>query len=204
MLKAKLPVGVCGWPWQKESVPPHRLRGAYVRSFMGESLTLYKLMILYMLKKVNFALANGQLSDFFLSKGYTDYFTLQLALNELLDTGLICVETVRNTSRYEMTQEGEDALFYFQDRISDEIRRDMDDFLQENHFKLRSENSVFAKYYKDTATNEYEVDCIVKEGRGTLIELKLGAASEEMAEKMCDAWNNASKDIYAYVMKKLL
>ena len=35
-------------------------------------------------------------------------------------------------------------------------------------------------------------------------ELKLSAATEEMAEKMCDNWEKASKEIYEFAMKKLL
>ena len=40
-----------------------------------EPETLYKLMILYMLNKVNFPLTNSQLTQFFLDKEYTTYFT---------------------------------------------------------------------------------------------------------------------------------
>ena len=36
-----------------------------------DPLTLYKLMTLYMLNKVNFPLTNAQLSGFFQEKGYT-------------------------------------------------------------------------------------------------------------------------------------
>ena len=38
---------------------------------MGESLTLYKLIVLYMLEKVDFPLTNAQISGFILDKGYT-------------------------------------------------------------------------------------------------------------------------------------
>ena len=51
------------------------------RSFMiQEPETLYKLMALYMLNKVNFPLTNSQLTQFFLDKEYTTYFTLQQVL----------------------------------------------------------------------------------------------------------------------------
>ena len=36
---------------------------------MGESLTLYKLIVLYMLEKVDFPLTNAQISGFILDKG---------------------------------------------------------------------------------------------------------------------------------------
>ena len=59
---------------------------------LSEPMTLYKLMNLYMLKQVNFPLTNAQLSNFFLGREYTTYFTLQQALNELLEAGLIKME----------------------------------------------------------------------------------------------------------------
>ena len=55
----------------------------------SESITLYKLMVLYMLKRVNFPLTNAQMSEFFLDKDYTDYFTFQEVLNDLLEANLI-------------------------------------------------------------------------------------------------------------------
>ena len=56
---------------------------------MAEAFTLYKLIILYMLDKVDFPLTNSQISEFVLDKGYTDYFKLQQALSELTDGGII-------------------------------------------------------------------------------------------------------------------
>ena len=56
---------------------------------LTEPMTLYKLMNLYMLKQVNFPLTNAQLTNFFTEHEYTTYFTLQQALNELEDAGLV-------------------------------------------------------------------------------------------------------------------
>ena len=42
---------------------------------LAEPMTLYKLMNLYMLHQVNFPLTNAQLSNFFLDREYTTYFT---------------------------------------------------------------------------------------------------------------------------------
>ena len=46
-----------------------------------EQLTLYKLMILYLIEKVDFPLSNSQISEFILDKGYTNYFTVQLFMS---------------------------------------------------------------------------------------------------------------------------
>ena len=54
-----------------------------------ESIVLYKLIVLYMLDRVNFTLTNSQISDFVLEKGYTNYFTLQEAINGLIESEFV-------------------------------------------------------------------------------------------------------------------
>ena len=96
---------------------------------LSEPITLYKLMNLYMLKQVNFPLTNAQLTSFFLEKEYTTYFTLQQALSELQEAGLVRMEIVHNSTRYEITKEGEDTLSFFGKKISPAIIEDMDQYL---------------------------------------------------------------------------
>ena len=170
---------------------------------LSEPLTLYKLMILYLLKQAKFPLSNSQMADFFLDKEYTTYFTLQQALNELLEAHLIKQETVRNSSRYELTREGEETLVFFGHTISDGIIADMNTFLQENKIRLRSEAGVRADYYK-TTNQDYIVECEVREGKNIVIRLELAVPDAEQAELMCDRWQEANQPIYAFVMGELL
>lgn len=44
---------------------------------MAQPLTLYKLIVLYMLDRVDFPLSTSQISEFVLDKGYTTYFKLR-------------------------------------------------------------------------------------------------------------------------------
>ena len=60
---------------------------------MAETYTLYKLIVLYMLERVDFPLTTSQISDFILDKGYTSYFKLQEILSELTESDLLKVET---------------------------------------------------------------------------------------------------------------
>ena len=85
---------------------------------MSEPITLYKLMVLYMLHKVDFPLTTSQMSSFILDRDYTSFFTLQSVISELSETGMIRLEKIRNTSYYTITDSGQDALHYFQGRIS--------------------------------------------------------------------------------------
>lgn len=170
---------------------------------LSEPMTLYKLMILYMLKQVNFPLTNAQLSNFFLEREYTTYFTLNQALNELLEARLLHVETSHNSSRYEITREGEETLSFFGNKISPAITEDMDAYLKENKFRLRNEVGVTADYYKST-NQDYIVRCEVREGKTSLINLELSVPDKEQAQRMCEHWKSKSQEIYAFAMKALM
>ena len=170
---------------------------------LSEPITLYKLMSLYMLKQVNFPLANAQLTNFFLEKEYTTYFTLQQALNELLEAGLIRMESLHNSTRYEITKDGEDTLGFLCKKISPAIIADMDQYLKENRFRLRNEASTIADFYKSTG-QDYIVHCEVREGKESLIELNLAVPDKEQAEAMCSQWKSRNQEIYSYVMKTLM
>lgn len=170
---------------------------------MAEPLTLYKLIILYMLKKVNFPLTNGQISAFILEQGYTTYFTLQQAISELQDSSLIRVETIRNTSQYQLTEEGLETLDFFEHKISKTIQGDIDEYLKEHKLELRNEVSVLADYYKTTA-NEYAVHLLVKEKHSDLVDLTLTVPDKEQAIAMCDHWNEKCQEVYSYLMRSLM
>ena len=170
---------------------------------LAEPMTLYKLMNLYLLHQVNFPLTNAQLSNFFLDREYTTYFTLQQALNELLDAGLVKKETMRNSSRYEITKEGEETLEFFGKNISPAIVSDMDEYLKQNRFRMRNEVGLISDFYKST-NQDYIVHCEVREGKAVLVNLDISVPDKEQAEIMCNHWKDRSQEIYAYVMKSLM
>ena len=170
---------------------------------LSEPMTLYKLMNLYMLKQVNFPLTNAQLTDFFLQHEYASYFTLQQALSELQEAGLIRTESTHNSTRYVITREGEETLSFFGKDISPAIVEDMDRYLKENRFRMREEVSTMADYYRST-NQDYVVHCEVREGRSTLIGLDISVPEKEQAETMCSHWNECSQEVYAYIMKILM
>ena len=169
----------------------------------SDPITLYKLMILYMLGHVNFPLTNAQLTDFFLDHEYTTYFTLQQALNELREANLIKMESIHNTSRYEITTEGDDTLAFFGNNISSGIIEDIDTYLKENKFRLRSEVGVISDYYK-SSNQDYVVHCEVREGKSVLINLDISVPDKEQAEIMCGHWKDRSQEIYSHVMRTLM
>ncbi|MDO4522500.1 MAG: DUF4364 family protein [Eubacteriales bacterium] len=170
---------------------------------MKDVHVLYKLVILYLLNKVDFALSNGQLCAFIAEEEYTDYFTVQQVLSEMIESGLLRTSVVRNTTLYEMTEMGHDTLEYFGADISQGIRDDVDAYLKKNKMKLRNENAVIADYQK-LAEDEYVAHLRVKEKETVLIDLSLNVPTEQQAIVICDQWQKKNVEIYGYLMKELL
>ena len=155
-----------------------------------------------MLGKVEFPLTRTQISDFILEKGYTNYLTLQEAFGDLIEAGMVTADKNSNRTILNLTQEGEDTLRFFEDRISETIRNEIDTFLTDNKLKLRDEVSITANYYKAT-TGEYEAHLVAREKDIPLMQLTLSVPDQETAASICDNWNEKSQEIYKYLVTKL-
>ena len=170
---------------------------------MAETYTLYKLIVLYMLDKVDFPLTTSQISEFILDKGYTSYFKLQETLSEMTSSHLLDVETTHNRTLYHLTENGEETIHFFHSKLSPAIQKDIDDFLKEKQYDLKEESAVKADYYLNT-NHEYEVRCQIVENGFSLIDLKLTVPTEKEAETIAGRWTAQSQEIYSLLLTKLL
>ena len=170
---------------------------------MSESFTLYKLIVLYMLRKLDFPLTNGQISEFVLEKGYTNYFTLQQAISEIVEAGFLREENTHKRTFYHLTEEGAETIQFFKNNISQAIQNDIDTFLVEKRYELRNEVSVKADFYPNK-NQEYSVRCQILENGSPMIELTVTVPTEEEASTVANNWNQRNQEIYAQIMANLL
>ena len=169
---------------------------------LQDPLTLYKLIVLYMLNRVSFPLTTAQISDFILEKEYTNFLTLQQVINELSEAGFTAGQTIRNRTHLNITEEGRGTLQFFENRISDAIKSDINEYLSRNEFTLRNEVSVISDYYKSTS-GEYEAHLVAKDRDINLVDITLSVPAEEIAASICDNWQKKNQEIYKYLIKEL-
>ena len=150
---------------------------------MQDVHTLYKLIILSMLDKVEFELTNSQITAFILEEQYTDYFTVQETLADMIESGLLEAKTIRN--------------------VSDGIKADIETYFRKNKLQMRNDNAVIADYYR-TSGNEFTAKLQVKEKENILVEVALTVPLEQQAIVLCDNWKKKSQQIYGYLMKELM
>ena len=156
-----------------------------------------------MLDRVNFPLSNNTISGFILETGYTDFPTIQQVLGVIQDDGLINVESNRNNTNYTITSTGREMLAYFGNNISDEIKKEINEYLKRNKYELKQAANVNSEYYRAT-NGDYMVHCYIKENGSSLIDLTLSVPDEDVADAMCGSWKKQSQEIYEFVMKHML
>ena len=169
---------------------------------MHDPLTLYKLIVLYMLERVDFPITKAQISDFILGKEYTNFLTLGQVIGELTDAGLITAQSIRNRTHLAITNEGKETLQFFENQINNSIKADIDAFFRENEIHLRNEVSILSDYYKSTS-GEFEAHLVAKEKGVNLIDITISVPSEETASSICDTWQKKNQEIYQYLIGQL-
>lgn len=155
-----------------------------------------------MLDRVKFPITTAQISNYILEKEYTNFLTLQQVISELTEANLINARTVNNRTHLQITDEGRETLYYFDNRINDTIKAEINNYFHDNEFDLREEVSVLSNYYKSTS-GEYEAHLIAKERENSLVEIKLSVPTREVAESICDNWQKKNQEVYQELVRLL-
>jgi predicted transcriptional regulator len=164
--------------------------------------TLYRLIVLYMIGESNDPLSNTQITGFILEKEYTNYFVLQETISNLLDSGLILSESVHGNTLYYLTDEGKQTLSYFEGKISDSIKEDVLDFLE--NANLYYDEPIATSQYEKTGDNKYDVTCTIRNRKKTLLQIVLSVSTEEQADAICRNWDEQYINTYTGILDLLL
>ncbi len=144
-----------------------------------------------------------QISEFILEQEYTNFLTVQSAMADLIEAELIESESIGNRTYLKITEDGMSTLDFFANRLSPDIKNDIDLYLLENEFELRNEVSILSNYYKSATSGEYEAHLIAKEKDVIIVDMKLSVPLADMAASICENWNKKNEQIYQYLTEQL-
>lgn len=169
---------------------------------LQEPLTLYKLIVLYLLHRAALPLSKRRVCDFILYKGYTNYIILNQAIGELIDAGMIAEQLINERPHLSVTEEGVQTLGFFQKNISDVTKEEINDYLRENKLERIAEISVTAGYDR-ASTGEFEAHLAAKEKGIPLVRITLSVPEEETAVAICRNWRERNEEVYQCLVEKL-
>ena len=95
------------------------------------------------------------------------------------------------------------TIHFFSNKISPEIRTEIDDFLKEKQYDLKEEVAVKSDYYLKT-DHQFEVQCQIVENGSSLIDMRITVPTEKEAKAIVNNWNLKNQEIYASLLSQLL
>ncbi|MGL5713255.1 MAG: DUF4364 family protein [Paraclostridium sp.] len=169
----------------------------------SEELAYHKLLILYILEKINMDLTNSQITQVVLETEVMNYFSLQQFLSQLMESKFLTIYKDSNKEYYTLTTKGTETLEYFLSRIPSETLIKLDEYLKVNKENLLADTQVKSSFVKQSE-NEFIVNLRVIENQSNLIDLNLNVSSEKQAKLICDNWKKNASYMYAEVIDLLI
>ena len=163
-----------------------------------------KLLLLYLIDRMDIPLSNSQISEFALAEDYMDYFALQQNLAEMTKSGFLDNFQDNNTTRYTILDKGAETLGFFEKRIPPEVRGKINKYVLDNRKTIKKDYEITANYFYDHTNNEYIVKCGVYEDENMLMELNISVVSKEQAKTICGNWKENVKTLYGDILMALM
>jgi predicted transcriptional regulator len=162
-----------------------------------------KLILLYLIDKINMPVSNLQITKLILENRFMNYFLFQQFLDELCNNSLIEFKLIEDKNLYKITESGKQTLSYFVDHIPRGVKRRIDDTISSIKKKIKNETRITADYIPESE-NEFIVTCKVHEDNFSLIDLKITVGTKIDARMICENWNTHPQQIYQEIIETLI
>ena len=168
----------------------------------SELLAQNKLLILYILNKVNKPLNSEELLKLVLSITDMNYFYFQQFLLDLQENKYIINYNSDNMSLYKITEEGIKTLELTGNIIPGILKLRVDSQFKDSLSEIKEEQSITAEFIPESE-NEYYVKCKLNENNKTLLDITLYAGSRNQANNIVNNWKKNANIIYPQIFNML-
>ena len=168
----------------------------------SKNLAEGKVLILYILNKIDKPVTNEALLKIVCTLTDMNYFYFQQFLLDLVDSNYVIYYSNGDEMVYAVTKEGKETLKLTIDIIPGIRKLRIDSNLKDNLDKVEEEISITADFIPHSET-EYSVKCKVVENSVTLFEIVTFAGSREHAKQIADNWKENATEIYPQILELL-
>ena len=162
-----------------------------------------KVLILYMLDKINKDIAESSVFKIISSINDINYFYFGQTLNDLAQTRLVDSYAKDKETILRITSEGKNALSLTKDLLPGIIKLKADNIFKQELSNIEEESSVVAEYTPKNE-NDYKIKCKIVENNETIFEVNTFAGSRDNAKKIVDNWNQNANTIFPKILDLLL
>ena len=168
----------------------------------GEVLAENKVLILYILNKLNEPITNDALLRLVLSVMDMNYFYFQQFLLDLLDNKYIACFEQEEKNVYLITEKGKETLKLTSNILPGIIKLKVDTSFKNELSSVAEEESITAEF-TPRSENDYTVTCKINENNSCIFEVSVFAGSREEAKKIVDNWKENAYRIYPEILNSL-
>ncbi len=164
----------------------------------------HKVIILYLVEKMDIPMTKGQIEQFILEEGILNTLMLSEYLNELTEAGYLEKTLDNNTTRYTITEEGLLTIDLFLKDIFQSTRNKVLKYVAENRKSVKQDFQTIANYFFDHKNNEYIVKCALYEDEMMLMELSVSVVTKQQAVDICTNWRTNVSTLYGGILNLVL
>ena len=165
----------------------------------NETLAENKVLILYILNKLNKPIDNDNLLKLILSIKEMNYFYFQQFLLDLLENKYIIGYTKEDKTMYKITDIGKETLSLTDDLLPGIMKLQIDNALKEEVDDVQNNNHAVSEFFPRNE-HEFIVTCKLVKNNVTNFEIKLQADSREQAKLIAEKWENNYNEIYPIIL----
>ncbi|MHC1683568.1 MAG: DUF4364 family protein [Clostridiaceae bacterium] len=162
-----------------------------------------KLLLLYIFRALKMPVSRNLITEIVLENNFINYFILQQYLSELKTSFFIEDLYENENHRLKLTDNGVRALNFFENRISEDKKHTIDNYIANNMNNIKNEISIAADYTIEN-TNSYLVNLRAIENNITLLDLKLSVPTNKQARDLCAKWKENSSALYNKIISLLI
>ena len=162
-----------------------------------------KLIILYLLKKIDMPLSNNDIYQFVMERNIMDFISVQQYLSDLTDSVFIQAFEENGSTKYALTPSGEKAVALFEDNIAPWLKTAANEYISNNRRRIHNENDRTAAYSLEE-NGEYIVKCGVSSPSGGLmINISVSVPEKEQAKLISNNWKANTSPIISSIFSAL-
>ena len=166
-----------------------------------------KLLIMYLLNKMELPMSRAQISDFINDKQLLDNFTIEVTLADMEVEGFLDSTTENamdvSTTRYTLTDDGYQNLEYFENHIPKPVRMMINKYVEETQGKIRRDYEITASYFPNVEDNDYKVKCAVFDDKRVLLEFVVSVDTRDQAKFIQANWRTNASKAYKKIFEAL-
>jgi predicted transcriptional regulator len=154
-----------------------------------------KLLLLYIINRLNLPVSNAQLTELVLKNNMMNYFLLQQYIDELVSAEFLRYANMSGSKRLMMTEKGKKVLEMFGDRVSEKKCEIVNEYIEKNWDEIEKDVTISADYTIEKKDN-FIVSLKAMEKDKLLIDIRFNVPTNKNARDLCTKWKENYADMY--------